>query len=268
MQGRFLAVLILLGVICVTGLKMTFAQKTPEDYWELKEGIVAQFGNKAPRFWGEAVPGVKRMLDTEDTVIALTFDACGSKESGYDKDLFDYLKKKKIPATLFINSRWIDKNPGIFKQLAANPLFEIENHGVEHKSCSVNGNSVYGVEGTRNSAEVVDEVELNARKIGILTGRKPRFYRSGTAYYDEIAVQVVQSLGYEAVGFSVHADWAGAYPSEKVRDALLGAPSGAIVFMYMDRPQRKETLEGLAAAVPTLKARGFRFVRLADYKLK
>ncbi len=113
----------------------------------------------------------------------------------------------------------------------------------------------------------MDEVEFAGRKIEILPGRKPKFYRSGTEYYDEIGVQIAQRLGYEVVGFSVLGDWGAAYSWEKVRDTLWQAAPGSIILMHMNRP-KKETAEGLAAAIPTLRSRGFQFVKLSDYKLK
>jgi peptidoglycan/xylan/chitin deacetylase (PgdA/CDA1 family) len=51
---------------------------------------------------------------------------------------------ERVPATLFINARWIKANPRNFRQLAADPLFEIGNHGIEHRALSVIGRSAYG----------------------------------------------------------------------------------------------------------------------------
>ena len=114
-------------------------------------------------------------------MLALTFDACGGRNDGYNKDLIDYLRAEKIPATLFVTGVWIDKYPEVFAELAADPLFEIENHGLLHRLCSTEGRSMYGVRGTRNLDGVIDEMELGARKIGSLTGRRPVFFRSATA---------------------------------------------------------------------------------------
>ncbi|MDD5085911.1 MAG: polysaccharide deacetylase family protein [Candidatus Omnitrophica bacterium] len=238
-----------------------------EDYQSLREGIVAEFGAETPSEWAEVVAGVKTRLDTNDKVIALTFDACGSKNDGYDAGLIDFLVKENVPATLFINGRWIDKYPEYFKSLAANPLFEIENHGLEHKPCSVNGKSIYGIDGTKNAGEVVDEIEKNARKIEALTVRKPKFYRSGTAYYDEIGVQIAEKLGYQVAGFSVLGDKGASYSKAQVKEALLGSSAGSIVICHMNHPE-KETREGVIAAIPELKKKGFKFVKLSDYRLK
>ncbi len=240
--------------------------KVPYD--ALKKEVVAEFSGKTPVEWGETVKGVRTRLSADERVVALTLDACGSpKGKGFDEKLMGYLEKEKIPATLFINSRWIDANRELFLKLAANPLFEIGNHGLLHRPASVNGRSVYGIDGTRDVAELVDEIELNARKIEELTGRKPRYYRSGTAYYDEVAVAVANRLGSEVIGFDVLGDAGATYSPEQVKAALLKAGPGAIVIMHMNHPE-SGTAAGVMAAIPELRKRGFRFVRLSDYKLR
>ena len=239
-----------------------------EGYKELKERLVLKFKDRVPGEWGEAVSGVKTRLDTEEKVIALTFDACGGLYgSGYDKQLIDYFKNNQIEATLFINGRWIDANPDIFQELKNNPLFQIENHGMEHKPCSVNGASAYGEKGTRSVDEVVDEVELNARKIKELTGEKPKYYRSGTAYYDEVCVEIIEELGYQAVNYNILGDAGATFSENQVKNALLSAGPGSIALFHMNRP-KGETAEGIIAAIPALKDRGYRFVKLSEYNLK
>jgi peptidoglycan/xylan/chitin deacetylase (PgdA/CDA1 family) len=238
------------------------------DYEQLKLHISGKYQDAVPREWGEKVSGVKTRLATNDKVIALTFDACGShKGMGIDNRLVAFLEKERIPATLFINARWIEPNRAAFDRLAANPLFEIGNHGYRHKPASVNGKSVYGINGTKSVEDLVDEIELNARLIEGLTGRKPRFYRSGTAYYDEVAVKIAADLGEEIAGFSVLGDAGATFSREQVRKALLSAPAGAIVIMHMNHPE-SGTADGVIDAVPELRKRGFRFIKLSDYPLK
>jgi peptidoglycan/xylan/chitin deacetylase (PgdA/CDA1 family) len=238
------------------------------DFENLKRKIVTELSGKVPREWGETVKGVKTELATDDIVIALTLDACGGpKGSGFDAQLINYLEKEKIPATLFINARWIDANREVFLRLAANPLFEIADHGMRHKPASVSGRSVYGINGTRNVAELVDEIELDGLKIEKLTGKKPKYYRSGTAYYDEVAVAAANRLGYQVIGFSVLGDAGATYNREQVKNALLRAEPGSIIILHMNHPEG-HTAAGAIAAIPELKKRGFRFVKLSDYELK
>ena len=234
----------------------------------LRVRIGQEFVGRVPHEWGEAISGVRTRLKTRDRVMALTLDACGGATGkGFDAPLLAFLEQQRIPATLFINARWIDANPEIFKKLASNPLFEIANHGLLHRPASVSGRSVYGINGTRNVGEVVDEIEGNARKIFSLTGVRPRYYRSGTAYYDEVAVDVSRRLGHEVIGFSILGDAGATYRREQVKQALLRATAGDIALLHMNHPEG-ETAAGVIAAIPELKLRGFRFVKLSDYELK
>lgn len=234
----------------------------------LKQEVSARFSGRTPLQWGETVSGVRTRLDTRDKVVALTLDACGSRKgNGVDAKLMDFLAREQIPATLFINARWIDANPELFKRLAANPLFEIANHGMWHKPASVNGRSVYGIQGTKDADELVEEIERNARKIEALTGKRPKLYRSGTAYYDEVAVEVAGALGHEVAGFSILGDAGATYSAAKVKATLLKAAPGDIIICHMNHPE-SGTGAGIMAAVPELQRRGFRFVRMSDYPLK
>jgi len=238
------------------------------DYAGLKQALVNRYTEMVPRQWGENVSGVRTRIKTGDKIIALTMDACGSaKGMGYDARLMEFLERERVPATLFINGRWIGPNRAAFDRLAANPLFEIANHGLNHRPASVSGKSVYGIDGTRNIAELVDEIELNARKIEELTGRRPRFYRSGTAYYDEVAVMISGELGEQVAGFSVLGDAGATFTREQVKKALVNARGGDIIIVHMNHPEAG-TGAGVMDAVPELKKRGFRFVRLSDLELE
>lgn len=233
-----------------------------------RERIISRFNGKVPREWGERVRGVRTKLNTDQKLIALTFDACGGpRGNGYDAKLIEYLKSEKIPATLFISGKWIDANPEILGELAKEPLFEIENHGLNHRPCSVNGRSAYGIAGTKGVDEIFNEIEQNATKIETLTSRKPKYYRPGTACSDEICVEIANALGYEVVNFSVRGDAGATYTKNQVKEALLNARPSSIILMHMNHPEG-ETAEGVIEAIPELTKRGFGFVKLSEYILK
>ena len=234
----------------------------------VKEQISVRFSGRKPLHWGENVPGVRSRLATDEKVIALTLDACGSASGkGVDARLMVFLAREQVPATLFINARWIDANPELFRRLAANPLFEIANHGLRHKPASVNGRSAYGISGTRDAGELVEEIELNARKIESISGTRPKLYRSGTAYYDEVAVEISRQLNHEVAGYSVLGDAGATFTADQVKAALLKSTSGDIILCHMNHPG-SGTGAGIIAAVPELRKSGFRFVRMSDYPLK
>lgn len=225
---------------------------------------VARYAGVEPSAWGMQVPGVTTGLPGRRPLVALTFDACGGPGGdGYDAALIDFLRTTRVPATLFLNSRWIDANPARFEQLAGNPLFEIGNHGTAHRPLSVTGRSAYGIDGTQDAGEVYDEVENNAIKLTGLLGHRPRFFRSGTAHYDDVATRIVADLGHRVAGFTVNGDAGATLTAPQVRAQVESAPSGAIVLAHMNHPGHG-TAVGIAAAVPTLLASGHRFVRLSD----
>lgn len=263
------------AIICLCLLFLILAGCSPaivperdRAYLELQKRVAARFEMAVPQQWGETVTGVRTRLDTDEPLIALTLDACGGRKgSGFDAELLDFLEREQVPATLFINTRWIGPNRKDFDRLAANPLFEIANHGMEHKPASITGQSIYGIEGTPNVAGLVDEIELGAKAIVELTGQRPRYYRSGTAFYDEVAVTVAETLGQQVVGFSVLGDNGATYSREEVKTALLSARAGDIVIVHMNHPEAG-TRDGLMDALPELKRQGFRFVRLSECPLR
>jgi peptidoglycan/xylan/chitin deacetylase (PgdA/CDA1 family) len=220
-----------------------------------------------PKQWGENVTGVVTTFHTAKKEVALTFDACGGsvKSSQFDAELINFLIENRIPATLFINSRWIQSNPEVFERLAANPLFEIANHGTAHHPLSVNGKSVYNIPGTASPEEVAHEINGNGDLIEKLTGKRPHFFRSGTAYYDEQSVAIAHQNGVEIAGFSILGDAGATFSAPKVAQQLESAHGGDIVIFHMNHPEGG-TREGVMEGVAKLKAEGFSFVRLSDIK--
>ncbi len=215
----------------------------------------------SPSEWGENVSGVRTRLADSDA-IALTLDACGGPGGeGYDAALIDHLRAGGVPATLFVNARWLAANRAVFDELAADPLFTIENHGTEHRPLSVDGRSAYGISGTASAQAAIEEVLGCQRRIEELTGRAPRLFRSGTAHYDDVAVRIVQELGLEVAGYSVLGDAGATFSAGQVRDQLLGAGPGAIVLLHMNHPA-SGTADGVAQALPMLLERGRTFTGL------
>lgn len=219
---------------------------------------------RKPIEWGENVTGVIRKIPTDEKIIALTFDACGGEwGSGYDDDLIDYLIAENIPATLFINSRWIDTNLDKFLYLSSLEQFQIENHGTEHRPLSVNGLTAWGIKGTSSVEEVVEEVISNYEKIKKLTGHSSKYFRSGTAFYDEVAVKIVNELGMNVVNYDILGDAGATFSAQQVKDSLLNSKPGSIALLHMNQP-KKETAAGVKMAVPLLREKGFTFVTLDE----
>jgi peptidoglycan/xylan/chitin deacetylase (PgdA/CDA1 family) len=227
--------------------------------------IVTRYAGVAPVAWGLDVPGVVNRLPTQDRVVALTFDACGGGQgSGYDAALIEALQVTRTPATLFLNERWVLAHPEATAELAGQPLFEIANHGTQHRPLSVTGRSAYGITGTADAGEVYDEVFGNRQTLAEATGVTPRIFRSGTAHYDDVAVRIARDLGAAVVNFDVNGDAGATLTPQDVAAALESAAPGSIVLCHMNQPD-SGTAQGVAAALPRLAQAGFRCVQLSDY---
>lgn len=249
----------------------TFLERLNRDssYLQLKKKVVNEYVHAQPGRWGEFVNGVYEDLYTKQKYIAFTFDACGGEKGpGFDGELIEFLKSEKIPATLFVTGKWIDAHFDTFLKLSKDTLFEIENHGLNHRPCSIDGESEYGIHGTANVSEAFDEIEANARKIEVLTGRRPHFYRSATAFIDEACARLAHELGITAISFQVLSG--DAIPNTPVSviesNVLKTIRPGAIVIMHMNHP-KWNTFEAMQKIVPKLKKRGYHFSHLKDFKL-
>ncbi|WP_342801887.1 polysaccharide deacetylase family protein [Nocardia sp. No.11] len=224
--------------------------------------VAARHAGARPHAWGVDLPGITTGFPASGKQLALTFDACGGPgNSEVDQALLDLLIAERIPATLFLNKRWIDADPGRVQRLAANPLFELASHGVAHKPLSVTGRAAYNIAGTASADEAVHEVWANHERLLELTGRAPRFFRAGTAHYDDVAVAIVAELGETPLGFTVNADFGATASAAQVQRAMSAATPGGIVLAHMHRP-KSGTAAGMAVAIPALRAAGFTFVHL------
>jgi peptidoglycan/xylan/chitin deacetylase (PgdA/CDA1 family) len=238
-------------------------------YLHLRNKTISEFSHANPGKWGEFVKGVDEDIDTGKKIVAFTFDACGGKKgNGYDKELIDYLRVEKIPATLFVTGKWIDANFIEFLELSKDTLFEIENHGFNHKPCTLKGDSIYGIHGTKDIADAFDEIEANAFKIEALTHRFPHYYRSATAFTDEGATAMAAALNITTISFQVlSGDAIKRNPASEIESNVLKAVTpGAIIIMHFNHPEWN-TFEAMVKIIPVLKEKGYSFVRLGNSKL-
>jgi len=168
-----------------------------------------------------------------------------------------------------LSGKWIDKNPQITKKLASNDLFEIENHGLKHRICAITGDKKYGLKRTANIDEIIDEIELNNRKIEKLTGKRPVFYRPAGAYADEVCLKTASLLSMEIAGYDSLAgdSFSKVSAKEMSENIIRNAKHGMVVLMHLNHPERNE-VGALKIAVPVLRKKGFSFCHLEDFSLK
>ncbi|MDO5061321.1 MAG: polysaccharide deacetylase family protein [Actinomycetaceae bacterium] len=226
------------------------------------EAAVAQAQTQTPTSFGLDLPGILQRQG--DTYAYLTLDLCGGPGGEQlDTELVDFLVAQQIPATFFVNLRWIEANPQLFADLAANPLFLIANHGSKHAPVTVRAQDAYGIMGTASAQEAAEEVTRNHRRIFELTGVEPKFFRSGTAHYDDVGVSLVQALGEVPVGFSINADGGATFSAQQVAQQLLLTAPGDIIIAHANRPG-SGTAAGMRQGLVEARSRGVQFATLTQ----
>ena len=195
--------------------------------------------------------------------VALTLDACSG---AYDKRLIEMLVQLRVPATLFVTKRWLDRNAEAVAAIRQHAeLFEFENHGTAHVPAVVGGRGqrLYGMAVQPDTDALRAEITGGADAIKAITGRAPRYFRGAGAAYDLQGQTMVQTLGYRIAGFSVNADAGATYPASVVASRLKSVKPGDVVIAHMNHPAGG-TAEGFARALPELLQRGVVFVKLSQ----
>lgn len=227
-----------------------------------KAQLVAEFAGRRPTEWGLEVTGVVTRSPSQRTVI--TLDACGGPGgSGVDQELLATLRRLNIPATLFVNARWIHANRQLAAELGEDPLFELANHGWLHRPLSVTGGTAYGIPGTASVADAYDELTGCQDVLREAAGQPSRFFRAGTAYFDDVAAAMTRRLGMLPVNFSINADAGATMPPKAVASALSAAGPGDIVIAHFNKPGGG-TAAGFRHALPRLRDGGIEFGRLGE----
>ena len=222
-----------------------------------------RYAGRVPQIFGTSMRGI---VDTVPVTpgrrtIALTFDACGGPSgSAVDQGLIDALREFAVPATLFLSSTWIEANPKATLNLVAEPLFRLENHGTRHLPLSVNGAAAYGIAGTATPAEAIAEIDGN-RALLADYGVESTWFRSGTAHYDDVAVDIARDRGVAIAGYTVNGDFGATATADQVASTIMHAPDGAIVLAQMNHPT-SGTGPGVRRALEMLRGDAVRFTFL------
>lgn len=196
-------------------------------------------------------------LPTNDRVVALTFDACETKTSSYlDWKIVDFLIKERIPFTLFVSGKFLERNMEDIRKVYETGLMSLQNHSYLH---------VQNME-RLNPREIIEDVKRNERLIIEAVNKRPIYFRFPAGNYDERSLNVVESLGYRVV----HWSFPSGDPDRRITPNMLVAhvlkntkPGSILIFHANGRGY--STGEALPLIVKELRLRGYRFVNLEDY---
>ncbi|MHA7243866.1 polysaccharide deacetylase family protein [Paeniglutamicibacter antarcticus] len=215
---------------------------------------ISRYKGKPAGEFGLEVKGIELGVPAKVHGAALSFDACGGDGGeGYDAALIKALRTNEAPATLFINRRWAKANTSLVRELAADPLFEIGNHGTTHAPLATRGQVAYGIPGTANIGAAYDEVIDNQKYLADEFGIQARLFRSGTAHMDELGAALCRHVGLVPMNFTVNLDAGATFPAATVTAQAMLLGAGDVGIGHFNRPA-SGTSAGVARALPGLMA--------------
>jgi peptidoglycan/xylan/chitin deacetylase (PgdA/CDA1 family) len=187
--------------------------------------------------------------------IAITFDACPtSLPDEYDKKVVDILIKEKVPATIFMSGRWVEKNPEKAKFLAAQPQFEIAAHSYYHPHMT-----------EKPDDRIIREFKRTQAIIKKTTGKTPRYFRPPYCEVNERVVRLASLAGLTTIQYDV----ASGDPDPKltprkiVQGVLQDAKNGSIIVFHMNH-KGVHTAEVLPEVINGLREKGFTLVTIGE----
>lgn len=203
-------------------------------------------------------------------LVALTFDLCEQfgEISGYDGPIFDYLRANHIKATLFVGGKWMRSHDERTRQLVADPLFEIGNHGWAHRNLRL-----------LQGAALSQEIEGPQRAYEAVRGRlaaeqclpaKPAptrlsLFRFPYGACNQASLDAVNDAGLLAIQWDLSTgDPSPAEGAQAIANAMLHqARPGSIIIAHANG-RGYHTAAALPLALPKLKAAGYEFVTVSE----
>jgi peptidoglycan/xylan/chitin deacetylase (PgdA/CDA1 family) len=208
-------------------------------------------------------------------LIALTFDLCEQpgEVAGYDGGVVDYLRKEGVKATFFAGGKWLRSHEERARQLMADPLFEIGNHSEAHHNLR-----------QLNGARLADEIlgpqrSYAAIRMGLTQTQcardhsdamsavpaAPTLFRFPYGACNGASVDAVNKLGLTAIQWDFSTgDPAPTTSARAIAQTILHrARPGSIIVSHANG-RGWHTAEGLALAIPQLRAKGFEFVTVSE----
>lgn len=195
-------------------------------------------------------------VETQERVVALTFDACATKlqANGFDEKIFEILQREKIPVTIFMTGTWAEKHPGPVRRIAAADWIEIGNHSYSHPRLTL-------LEPSRLRAQI----RYTNRILQERLGRPAMSLRPPAGAWNQAVLRAANQEDLPLVLWTVVSGDAGGHiPAERIRRIVLEQtkPGSIVIFHINNRgPFTKKALPDI---ITGLRTKGFRFVTVSQ----
>lgn len=196
-------------------------------------------------------------LPPGEKLVALTFDLCetSNEVAGYDGEIVDTLRRRGVPATFFVGGHWALTHADRWRELAADPRFELENHTWSHANLRT-------VDDERLAREIL--APEAAFRLQGAPGRS-RFLRFPFGACDPRSLAAVAAAGMAAIQWDVSTGDPSPLATARdiVGDTLAGVRPGSIVLAHANG-RGWHTGEALPKILDRLSAEGYRFVTVGE----
>lgn len=201
-------------------------------------------------------------FDADMTPVMVDYLKSGEVSTYNDTRITDYLVQNQIKATFFLTGIWIETYPDATKALAANPLFELENHTYSHPSMA---GYCYGQPQIPQS-QYPFEIERVQQLLQQIAHVTPKYFRFSGGCYDQFGLDLVKKEGLVTVHWDDVADDGFNHNREQIINNVLSeAQNGSIIVMHVGgEPNTPETANALPTIIDGLKAKGFQFVTVDE----
>ena len=194
-------------------------------------------------------------LDTKSTekVMYLTFD-CGYEYKNLTADILDTLKEKGVKAAFFITLSYAQSNPQLVQRMVDEGHI-VGNHSTTHPVFP-------DISRTQMASEIRQLHEYLLENYNYVSP----YFRFPTGAYSESSLELVTSLGYKSIFWSVaHADWdtANQKGADNAHDTVTSRyHPGAVILLHA---VSSDNAQALGRMIDTATAEGYTFKTLDDY---
>ncbi|MCQ2462965.1 MAG: polysaccharide deacetylase family protein [Clostridia bacterium] len=210
---------------------------------------VVEFQKNFDRFGALTLDTVSR-----EKVVYLTFD-CGWENNNLTSRILDTLKEKQVKAAFFCTLTHIKQQHALIVRMIKEGHI-VGNHSVTHPSFP-----------SISREKMAEEILGLDNYMRVNYGYSARYFRFPAGEYSESAMQLVQSMGYMSVFWSLaYDDW----DVTKTRGAQYAVDTvmsrlhpGAVILLHS---VSEDNADALPALIDKIRAQGYEFRSLDEYR--
>ena len=194
-------------------------------------------------------PGTYYLVQTEEKVMALTFD--DGPDPLYTGYILVVLKEKGLKATFFVLGENAKNNPELLRRIREEG-HEIANHGYSH---------------SYTPSKFVKELIRTDEVIYELLQERTAYYRPPGGVVSNAVLAGVKEQGHILTLWSVDSkDWQNPGPAQIVQNVVKNTFPGGIILLHDGGEKREQTIQALGPIIDRLREQGYRFVTVSELR--